>query len=243
MGVSAGTNGTKPQPESSRQEPRRSRSPYERGRSPPPDGSNRDECDEISLDDSEVAYLLGRGGQTKQRLAKFSGARLEFGGNNDSKTGEIWGSAEARDLAKLAIDITLQQRSNGRVKMNFDDLEARPNCSTLDVPMECVGFLLGAKGNTLRKFETEFRVFMFFDNEHVRDQKKRLYVLGEDKNRENVIAEAEDVIRFKLTGESKRGGGGFRGGRSPPRRRRSYSPRRRSYSPRRRSYSPRRRSY
>merc|ERR1712159_866330 len=96
--------GRSPDRSDRRYDDRRSRSPYERGRSPPPDGRNRDECDEISLDDSEVAYLLGRGGQTKQRLAKFSGARLEFGGNNDSKTGEIWGSAEARDLAKLAID-------------------------------------------------------------------------------------------------------------------------------------------
>jgi len=224
----------------------RDRSPYNRDRSRSPAG-NPEDCVEIKLDDSEVAYLLGRGGQTKQRLANFSGCRLEFGGSNETKTGEIWGTPEARELAQLAINITLQQRSNGRVTVDFDELEARPNCSTLDVPMECVGFLLGAKGNTLRTFETKYRVFMFFDNEHVRDNTKRLYILGDDRNRQDVVKECEDVIRFKLTGESKRsggggggGGGGYRG-RSPPRRRRSPSYDRRDRD-RRRSYSPRRRS-
>jgi hypothetical protein len=37
--------------------------------------------------------------------------------------------------------------------------------TTLDVEQEAVGFLLGAKGATLRGLETKHRTFMFFDNE------------------------------------------------------------------------------
>eukprot|EP00658_Telonema_sp_P-2_P024063 TRINITY_DN19658_c0_g1_i1.p1 TRINITY_DN19658_c0_g1~~TRINITY_DN19658_c0_g1_i1.p1 ORF type:complete len:272 (+),score=38.04 TRINITY_DN19658_c0_g1_i1:203-1018(+) len=203
----------------------RSRSPYQRRSRSPRGERNPEDRMEIPLDDSEVAYLLGRGGQTKQRLANFSGAMLEFGGNNEDKVGQIWGNEKQRELAKLAIDITLQQRKNGSVHVDFDELESRKDCSSLEVPLSCVGFVLGAKGNTLRSLETKSKTFMFFDNDNVRDDKKRLYVLGEDRNREEAVKECEDVIRFKMTGQSNRG---------PPRDRRDRSPRRRSYSPRRR---------
>ena len=56
------------------------------------------------------------------------------------------GSTDQRELAKLAIAITLQQRNGGKVTVNFEDLEDRPDVSTFDVPKETVGFLLGAKG-------------------------------------------------------------------------------------------------
>ena len=119
-----------------------------------------------------------------------------------------------RDLAKLAIAITLQQRNGGKVSVDFDDLEDRKDVSTFDVPKDTVGFLLGAKGvrhlpsshcsamlpgarvsaptmmcapslgSTLRAMETKHRVFMFFNNErmrqgkHVRDAATRADTLG-----------------------------------------------------------------
>ena len=106
-----------------------------------------------------------------------------------------------RDLAKLAIAITLQQRNGGKVEVDFDDLEEREDVSTFDVPKETVGFLLGAKGaqlrprarervrrsrpacrswcrslfcppgSTLRAMETKHRVFMFFNNDRMRQGK------------------------------------------------------------------------
>ncbi len=96
----------------------------------------------MSLETSEIAYLLGRNGSTKQRLATFSGARLEIDPRDDGGRIEVIGTAEERDLARLCVDITLQQRNNGRVQVDIEKLEARHDCSFLDVPKDAVGFVL-----------------------------------------------------------------------------------------------------
>jgi len=101
------------------------------------------------------------------RLERFSGARL----NIDRDIAEVEGTVEERALAKLAISITLQQRNGGQVTTNFEELEDRTDVSTFDVPKETVGFLLGAKGQTLRQMETNHKVFMFFNNDQVRQGK------------------------------------------------------------------------
>ena len=123
--------------------------------------------DILPLSDTDVAYLVGRAGQTRQRLERFSGARL----NIDKEGAEISGSDDQRSLAKLAISITLQQRGGGQVATDFEEIEDREDVSTFDVPKQTVGFLLGAKGSTLRQMETNHKVFMFFDNERVREGK------------------------------------------------------------------------
>lgn len=122
-------------------------------------------------------------------------------------------------MAALAIDITLQQRNGGRVVMDFEDLEQRDDVVTTEVPTEAVGFVLGAKGATLRNLETRFKTFMFFDNDRKRDNCKRLYIVATHRDaRDNALREVEEVVRFKVTGQSTRGGGGgrddgYRGGR------------------------------
>jgi hypothetical protein len=49
---------------------------------------------------------------------------------------------EERDLARLCVDITLQQRNNGKVHVDVEKLEARNDVSLLDVHKEAVGFVL-----------------------------------------------------------------------------------------------------
>ena len=120
----------------------------------------------IPLTDQDVAYLVGRGGQTRIRLENFSGARLNIDrdaaevcllfasflstprldSESCTHTWQVSGLEEERSLAKLAINITLQQRNGGSVETDFADLEERSDVSTFDVPKETVGFLLGAKG-------------------------------------------------------------------------------------------------
>ena len=117
----------------------------------------------IPLTDQDVAYLVGRGGQTRIRLENFSGARLNIDrdaaevlqaadtlparrSHTAALSSQVSGSPDERALARLAIDITLQQRNGGKVETDFGDLESRDDVSTFDVPKETVGFLLGAKG-------------------------------------------------------------------------------------------------
>ena len=155
----------------------------------------------MALVDADVAYLVGKGGATRARLENFSGARLVI----DHDSAEISGNDEERALVKLAINITLQQREHGAITVNFDSVETRPDVSTMDVPKQTVGFLLGSKGGTLRDIETRHHTFMFFDNERIRENKsgpcKRLYVIGRDGDRQRALDEAEDIVRFKLTGQ------------------------------------------
>ena len=96
----------------------------------------------MSLETSEIAYLLGRNGSTKQRLATFSGARLEIDPGDNGGRIEVIGTPEERELARLCVDITLQQRNNGRVQVDIEKLEARHDTSWLDVPKDAVGFVL-----------------------------------------------------------------------------------------------------
>jgi hypothetical protein len=96
----------------------------------------------MSLETSEIAYLLGRNGSTKQRLANFSGARLEIDPREDGGRIEVIGTQEERELARLCVDITLQQRNNGKVQVDIEKLESRTDCSFLDVPKDAVGFIL-----------------------------------------------------------------------------------------------------
>jgi rRNA processing protein Krr1/Pno1 len=96
----------------------------------------------MSLETSEIAYLLGRNGSTKQRLANFSGARLEIDPREDGGRIEVIGTQEERELARLCVDITLQQRNNGKVQVDIEKLESRTDCTFLDVPKDAVGFIL-----------------------------------------------------------------------------------------------------
>ena len=130
----------------------------------------------MELESAAIAYLLGRNGATKQRLANFSGCRLEIDPSRDGASGriEIIGTPDERKLARLCIDITLQQRNNGKVIVSEKELFAGGNVTTLDVETDAVGFVLGAKGATLRQFETQYRTFMFFDNDCLPGVKIRL---------------------------------------------------------------------
>ena len=168
----------------------------ERRRSRSPPGTET-----MALEGAAIAYLLGRQGQTKQRLANFSGARLEIDpeGRDGGKV-TIIGGDEERRLARMCIDITLQQRNNGQVVVDLPELEKRNDLTTLDVPQSAVGFVLGARGATLRDFETRFRTFMFFDNATIHGDKKRLYILGRQDAREKALRECEHAVDIKMNG-------------------------------------------
>jgi len=108
-----------------------------------------DDSEVIPVPEQDVAYLVGRGGATRVRLQRFSGAELNVG----KDTVELRGGTVSRELAKLAISIMLQQRQEGTAELDFEGLERRDDVSTFPVPCETVGFLLGTKGATLRLME------------------------------------------------------------------------------------------
>lgn len=176
----------------------------------------------MQLAGEAVAYVLGRDGTTKRRLEKCSGCQLEVGDD----TIAVYGSATERKLGMFFIEVTLQQR-NKKMHLNFDELEDRDDCERLDVPKECVGFVLGNRGATLRGFEDRSCAYMVFDNDTMRDGKKRLYIIGQRNNRAKARALVEEAVSFRLSKDKDSGS----------RRSRSRSPQRRSSPVRRRSRS------
>ena len=58
----------------------------------------------------------------------------------------------------------------------------------------------GAKGATLRGFETKYHTFMFFDTENIREGKRRLYILGPSDGRKAALRECESAVAYKMSG-------------------------------------------
>ena len=99
----------------------------------------------LSLNTSETAYMLCKDGFIRDRLIKFTGAQLEISPGDGSPDGgriKITGTPTVRELARLCVDIVLQQRNNGRILIDTAALEARRDVSFIDVPTAAVGFIL-----------------------------------------------------------------------------------------------------
>ena len=107
---------------------------------------------------------------------------------------EIKGSEYSRELAKLCVRVTMAQRGNHLGTLDFEEIAARCDCATVDVPTSAVGFVMGSKGATLRELESRHNAFLVFDNDTVRDDAKRMYVLGGAENRDRVIAETLEAV-------------------------------------------------
>ncbi|KAH8093670.1 2-aminoadipate transaminase [Aureococcus anophagefferens] len=132
-----------------------------------------DETEILVLSREAAAYLYGRGGNTMRRLADFSGCVIEM--HMTKNTVEIKGSEYSRELAKLCVRVTMAQRGNHLGTLDFEEIAARCDCATVDVPTSAVGFVMGSKGATLRELESRHNAFLVFDNDTVRDDAKRIY--------------------------------------------------------------------
>ena len=81
---------------------------------------------------------------------------------------QVVGDPEERELAILAIRVALTQRQGSTLTVDYNEIERRPDVTTFDVPTQTVGFVLGAKGASLRKIESKHGTCMFFDNKRER---------------------------------------------------------------------------
>lgn len=111
----------------------------------------------LQFDDADTAFILGRGGKTKHKIARVSGARLELHERNN--TVEVIGSEEACARAKKYISLVQAQRVG---PVHVDDSHDEGDLTMMDVPHNCVAFVTGAGGNFLRTCEEEWETLMFF---------------------------------------------------------------------------------
>ena len=151
------------------------RSPRQRSRSParkdPPANNARNnererdpDADILKISDEDAAFVLGKGGNTKRKIARVAGAKLEI---IDMKSDpgmkgaeiEITGTDAARARAKDYIGYVLAQRTG---PVYIDHTMRRDDLSILMVPMDCVGYVMGRGGQVLRDMENEWGTLMFF---------------------------------------------------------------------------------
>lgn len=112
--------------------------------------------EEIDLEDKEVAYVLGRSGTTKDKLARVSGAKMNIEGNG---TLIIEGEEEPVERGKKYVHIILSQR-HGTVELDASKHE--DDLDLLDIPTDCKGFVTGTRGATLRSVERQCASLMSF---------------------------------------------------------------------------------
>ena len=152
----------------------------------------------------DAAFLLGRGGRTKAKISRVSGASLDL--RDRSNTIEIWGPDDARARAKKYIEIVQSQRV-GLATID-EAIHDDGDLTVMDVPNACIGFVTGKSGIFLRNCEEEFNVMMFFckapggavDNATGKPV-ERMAIFGLDpKNRKGAELKVMSAVEVKYPG-------------------------------------------
>jgi len=113
--------------------------------------------DTLKITDDDAAFILGKGGKTKMKVARVSECEIEL--FEKDLILEFRGSKLQRRKGKKYAEGVMSQRT-GPVSItdDFDD----GDLTMLMVPQEAVGFVTGRAGNFLRTIEEEWGVLMFF---------------------------------------------------------------------------------
>ncbi|KAJ8605904.1 hypothetical protein CTAYLR_004198 [Chrysophaeum taylorii] len=113
--------------------------------------------DALRVDKDDAAFILGRGGSTKRKISRVAGADIEL--DEVQLTITMTGTAKQCDRAADYVDFVKQQRV-GPVTISLDS--RRDDFTAYRVPEDCIGFVMGRNGQTLRSMEEEWGVLMFF---------------------------------------------------------------------------------
>jgi len=111
----------------------------------------------IDVEREDAAFILGRGGSTKKKIARVAGADIDLEERDSTIT--LRGTEKQCDRAEDYLGFVRQQRL-GPVVIALD--RKRDDFSAYRVPEDCIGFVMGRNGATLRSMEEEWGVLMFF---------------------------------------------------------------------------------
>eukprot|EP00041_Stephanoeca_diplocostata_P027065 m.739259 g.739259 ORF g.739259 m.739259 type:complete len:667 (+) comp23106_c0_seq2:281-2281(+) len=161
----------------------------------------------VDLSAKDIGFLLGKGGHTKRKLERISSARFEFGNKSDhGQDGilRIIGNAEQRWCALEFVGWTCNMRTGD---VMVDLRQHKHHCIAVEVPRECVGFVTGKRGASLREVEEEWGTFLFFAVD-VHDSvyedgstKTKLLIFGRDRwGRRGSQLKVMAAIEMKLPG-------------------------------------------
>jgi len=155
--------------------------------------------DTLKITDDDAAFILGKGGKTKEKIARVSEAEIEL--FERDLILEIRGSNLQRCRAnKYAEGVMAQRTGPVSVRDDYDD----GDLTMLMVPQEAVGFVTVRAGNFLRSIEEEWCTLMFFcevDGSGRRSKDyERLAIFGSIRGRRGAELKVLSAVETKVPG-------------------------------------------
>ncbi|XP_055388879.1 uncharacterized protein LOC129617862 [Condylostylus longicornis] len=153
--------------------------------------------DRVPIKEEDYSYALGKEGATRKKLARASGAILEYVG----RIAFVSGNKCERERAREYLQWLCAQRTN---YVHVVD-EGRGDCMVVQVPTNCVAYVTGSKGSSLRRIEDISGTFIFLDGTSRGRDNEKLLIFGHDSNgRRHAKELVLERIDEKLSGRSNR---------------------------------------
>eukprot|EP00929_Paragymnodinium_shiwhaense_P064013 TRINITY_DN32028_c0_g1_i4.p1 TRINITY_DN32028_c0_g1~~TRINITY_DN32028_c0_g1_i4.p1 ORF type:complete len:487 (-),score=115.78 TRINITY_DN32028_c0_g1_i4:43-1503(-) len=106
-------------------------------------------------DEGEISYALGKQGGTRRKLERSSGAVVQYVGMCVMCSGTAAERKRSREYMKW-----LFQQLEGPVYVA--GWEGRDDCTVVEIPADCIGYITGNRRATLGSLEEEWGTLMFF---------------------------------------------------------------------------------
>lgn len=154
-------------------------------------------------DEGEISYALGKQGGTRRKLERSSGSIVQYVGMVAMCSGTKAERTRAREYMKW-----LFQQLEGPVYV--DGWEDRDDCTVVDIPDDCIGYITGNRRATLGAMEEEWGTLMFFMSETdlkagSRGGTERLAIFGPRRPRRGSELKVMSGIETKSPGFFTRG--------------------------------------
>ncbi|CAK0832649.1 unnamed protein product, partial [Prorocentrum cordatum] len=155
--------------------------------------------DTMKITDDDAAFILGKGGKTKEKIARVSQCEIEL--FERDLILELRGSKMERRRAKKYAEGVMAQRTGPvTITEDYDD----GDLTMLMVPQEAVGFVTGRAGNFLRSIEEEWKTLMFFcevDGSKGRGREyEKLAIFGDVRARRGAELKVLSAVETKVPG-------------------------------------------
>jgi hypothetical protein len=158
--------------------------------------------DTMTFQDDELSYALGKQGGTRKKLERASGAIVQYVGHVALFSGIKAERRRAKEYMKFLFD-----QLEGPVYV--DGWEDRDDCTVVDVPSDCIGYITGARRATLGQMEEEWGVLMFFMNKagegKGRGGSEKLMICGPQRARRGAELKVMSGVETKSPGTFTRG--------------------------------------
>merc|ERR1719401_3195108 len=164
--------------------------------------------DTTTFQDDELSYALGKQGGTRKKLERSSGAVVQYVGH----TAFFSGARAERKRAKEYMKWLFEQLEG---PVYVDGWEDRDDCTVVDIPADCIGYITGARRATLGAMEEEWGVLMFFMNKKDSDggkakggrdgRSEMLAIFGPQRGRRGAEIKIMSGVETKSPGTFTRG--------------------------------------